>query len=115
MSRLSSITMIGKGITGWAVEHREAVLTNEAHLDPRAEMVPGTPTEPEALITVPLISKGGVKGALNLYRIGETIGACLDPVAIPELVLEETNRVISADTGLTASLYLTPRGRQVPA
>src|SRR6266542_2616956 len=62
----------GQGITGWAVQHREPVLTNQAHLDPRKIVVPGTPEdEPEALITVPLIARDSVKGALNIYRLGE--------------------------------------------
>ena len=61
----------GVGITGWAVEHREPVLSNQAHLDPRVEFVPGTPLEPEALIVVPLIARGALKGTLNVYRIGE--------------------------------------------
>jgi diguanylate cyclase (GGDEF)-like protein len=61
----------GQGITGWAVENRRPVWTNRAHLDPRVTNVPGTPVEPEALITVPLIARGALKGALNIYRIGE--------------------------------------------
>jgi diguanylate cyclase (GGDEF)-like protein len=61
----------GQGITGWAVAHRSPVLTNEAHLDPRVEFVPGTPPDPEALISVPLIARGSLKGALNIYRIGD--------------------------------------------
>ena len=61
----------GVGITGWAVEHREPVLSNQAHLDPRVAFVPGTPVEPEALIVVPLIARGVLKGTLNVYRIGE--------------------------------------------
>ena len=61
----------GVGITGWAVEHREPVLSNQAHLDPRVAFVPGTPTEPEALIVVPLIARGVLKGTLNVYRIGD--------------------------------------------
>ncbi len=61
----------GEGITGWAVENRQPVWTNRAHLDPRVVNVPGTPVEPEALITVPLIARGALKGALNIYRIGE--------------------------------------------
>ena len=61
----------GVGITGWAVEHREPVLSNQAHLDPRVAFVPGTPTEPEALIVVPLIARGALKGTLNVYRLGE--------------------------------------------
>ena len=61
----------GVGITGWAVEHREPVLSNQAHLDPRVAFVPGTPIDPEALIVVPLIARGALKGTLNVYRIGE--------------------------------------------
>ena len=64
----------GKGITGWAVERREPVLANQAHLDPRVSVVPGTPPdEPEALISVPLIARGSIKGALNIYRLGEGV------------------------------------------
>jgi diguanylate cyclase (GGDEF)-like protein len=62
----------GQGITGWAVANRQAVLTNHAHLDPRVAIVPGTPVEPEALISIPLIARGTLKGALNIYRIGES-------------------------------------------
>jgi len=61
----------GVGLTGWAVEHRRPVWTNQAHLDPRSTVVPGTPIEPEAMIVVPLIARGTLKGALNIYRIGE--------------------------------------------
>jgi len=61
----------GQGITGWAVEHREPVLANQAHLDPRVRFIPGTPIEPEALIVVPLLARGVLKGTLNIYREGE--------------------------------------------
>ncbi len=68
---LSNRVGFGEGITGWAVVHRSPVLTNAAHLDPRVAFVPGTPPDPEALITVPLIARGSLKGALNIYRVGE--------------------------------------------
>src|SRR5581483_5922215 len=61
----------GEGIVGWAVENRQPVLSNRAHLDPRSVNVPGTPVEPEAIVSVPLIARGLIKGALNIYRIGE--------------------------------------------
>jgi diguanylate cyclase (GGDEF)-like protein len=73
---LSSPIAYGRGITGWAVQHRSPVLANEAHLDPRVAFVPGTPQDPEALISVPLIARGSLKGALNIYRVGE--GASFD-------------------------------------
>ena len=61
----------GVGLTGWAAEHRTPVWTNQAHLDPRTHVIPGTPNEPEAIIVVPLVARGALKGALNIYRIGE--------------------------------------------
>ena len=68
---MSESFSFGEGITGWAVDHREAVLANQAHLDPRVRFVPGTPIEPEALIAVPLIARGHLKGTLNIYRVGD--------------------------------------------
>jgi diguanylate cyclase (GGDEF)-like protein len=62
----------GAGIAGWAAEHREAVLTNAAHEDPRMMVVPGTPPdELEALVAIPLITRDSVKGVLSIYRLGE--------------------------------------------
>jgi diguanylate cyclase (GGDEF)-like protein len=62
----------GQGITGWAVEHREPQLVNQAHLDSRVKVVPGTPPdEPEALITIPLVARDAIQGALNIYRLGD--------------------------------------------
>jgi diguanylate cyclase (GGDEF)-like protein len=60
-----------EGITGWAARNREAALVNQAHLDPRVRFVPGTPIDPEALISVPLIARAQIKGVLNIYRVGE--------------------------------------------
>ncbi len=68
---LSERFPFGEGITGWAVDNREPVLANQAHLDPRVRFVPGTPVEPEALIVVPLVARGSLKGTLNVYRIGD--------------------------------------------
>jgi len=62
---------LGSGLTGWAVERSEAVLANDAHLDPRAMIIPGTPSEAESLIVVPLRVGGDVIGTLNVGRMGE--------------------------------------------
>jgi len=68
---MSDRPILGEGITGWAINHCEAQLVNDAHLDPRVKTVPGTPEdEPESLISVPLVARGAVKGALNVYRLG---------------------------------------------
>ncbi len=63
-----------EGITGWAARRREAVLLNQANLDPRVMTIPGTPVEPEALISIPLVSRSRIKGVFNLYRAGEDTG-----------------------------------------
>jgi diguanylate cyclase (GGDEF)-like protein/excisionase family DNA binding protein len=61
---------LGTGLTGWAVDHREAVLANDAHHDPRSIQIPGTPFEPESMVIVPLMAEGEVLGTLNIGRMG---------------------------------------------
>jgi diguanylate cyclase (GGDEF)-like protein len=70
---MSTTISFSEGITGWATRHREAVLCNQAHLDPRVRTVPGTPLEPEALICIPLIARDQIKGTLNIYREGDAV------------------------------------------
>ena len=62
---------LGTGLNGWAVDHSESVLANQAHLDPRSVQVPGTPFEPESMIVVPLLVNGEAIGTLNIGRMGE--------------------------------------------
>jgi diguanylate cyclase (GGDEF)-like protein/excisionase family DNA binding protein len=64
------IIPFGRGLMGWVVEHAEAVLANDALADPRALQIPGTPSDEEALIVVPLISDGQVTGSMNVSRVG---------------------------------------------
>ncbi|HEY4753535.1 MAG TPA: diguanylate cyclase, partial [Candidatus Limnocylindrales bacterium] len=61
---------VDDGLTGWAIRNGEAVLANEAHLDPRVMQIPGTPEEPEAMIVCPLMVGGEVVGTLNVSRMG---------------------------------------------
>ncbi|HET6776185.1 MAG TPA: diguanylate cyclase, partial [Actinomycetota bacterium] len=60
----------GDGITGLAAERLEAICANDAHLDPRAQNIPGTSIAEESLIAVPLVARNELKGVLNLYRTG---------------------------------------------
>jgi diguanylate cyclase (GGDEF)-like protein len=60
----------GAGITGSVAERGEPELVANVMDDPRAEQIPGTPVEPEALIVVPLLARQELKGTLNLYRLG---------------------------------------------
>ena len=64
------IVPFGQGLMGWAVEHGEPVLANDALTDPRAMQIPGTPDDPEALVVVPLMADGDVIGCMNISRIG---------------------------------------------
>ncbi|HJW22289.1 MAG TPA: EAL domain-containing protein [Candidatus Limnocylindrales bacterium] len=67
---LSYEAPLGTGLTGWAVDHKEPVLANDAHLDTRSVQIPGTPFEPESMIVVPLMAEGEVLGTLNIGRMG---------------------------------------------
>jgi diguanylate cyclase (GGDEF)-like protein/excisionase family DNA binding protein len=60
----------GRGLMGWAVEHAQPILANDALNDPRAMQIPGTPADPEAVVVVPLIADGEVLGAMNASRVG---------------------------------------------
>ncbi|HET6379738.1 MAG TPA: GAF domain-containing protein, partial [candidate division Zixibacteria bacterium] len=64
------VVPFGGGLMGWALEHNEPVLANDALNDPRAMQVPGTPADPEALVVVPLVAEGEVIGCLNISRVG---------------------------------------------
>lgn len=61
----------GYGITGTAAESRHPQLVENAVQDPRSQLVPGTPDEPESMIAVPLLAGEELKGVLCLYRLGE--------------------------------------------
>ena len=65
---------VGLGLTGIAAETREPVLSNEAHLDPRARLVPDTDVSPEAVMCVPLLVRQELIGVLSVYRMGEDCG-----------------------------------------
>ena len=63
---------LGEGLIGWAAANARPVLANDANVDPRAGHVEGTPeSEPEAIISVPLVARGTVLGAISMYREAE--------------------------------------------
>ncbi|MGZ6299487.1 MAG: GAF domain-containing protein, partial [Candidatus Limnocylindria bacterium] len=67
---MAYIVPFGRGLMGWATDHAEPVLANDALNDPRAMQIPGTPADPEALAVVPLVSGGEVIGCMNISRVG---------------------------------------------
>jgi diguanylate cyclase (GGDEF)-like protein/excisionase family DNA binding protein len=60
----------GRGLMGWAVDHKQPILANDALNDPRALQIPGTPADPEAVVVVPLVADAEVLGVLNVSRVG---------------------------------------------
>jgi diguanylate cyclase (GGDEF)-like protein len=60
---------VGEG-TGRAVLNQEPIASSDAHIDPRAALVPGTLPEPEAILCLPLTARARRLGALTLYRRG---------------------------------------------
>lgn len=61
----------GEGLTGKAALTRKSIVSNDAHLDPAAGVVPGTAQTAEAVACAPLIARERLLGILTLYRTGE--------------------------------------------
>lgn len=64
---------LGTGITGWVVENRQTRNVPNVCEEPVSSVVAGTPDEPEAFVCVPLMARGSVLGALNVYRSGQDV------------------------------------------
>jgi diguanylate cyclase (GGDEF)-like protein len=83
------------GLTGKAARERRPVVSNDAHVDPRAGLVPGTKPTPEAVACMPLVAREALLGVLSLYRRGprrafadEEIELVADFAAIAALALD---------------------------
>jgi signal transduction protein with GAF and PtsI domain len=63
---------VGQGITGWVAEHHETVAISEkAALDPRFQFFHELPEDSyEAFLSVPLMCRGRVVGAINVQHRG---------------------------------------------
>ena len=64
------IIPFGSGLMGWAVQHGQPILANDALNDGRALQIPGTPADLEAVTVVPLLAEGTAIGCLNVSRVG---------------------------------------------
>jgi GAF domain-containing protein len=60
----------GEGLTGLAALERRAAVSNNAHVDTRSGLVPGTERLPEAVACMPLIARERLLGVLSIYRTG---------------------------------------------
>lgn len=56
----------GQGLTGCVAQTGVGMISNHSESDPRSIQVPGTPVEPESIISVPLTWSGEVIGVITL-------------------------------------------------
>ena len=61
---------IGEGATGKAAQSGLAIISNFADQDHRTVQIPGTPDEPESLMSVPLMWSGEVIGVITINAKG---------------------------------------------
>jgi PAS domain S-box-containing protein len=59
---------VGEGVAGWVVEHREAVLIDDLHEDPRWVRSPDAGRDHRSSIIVPLLVGEDVIGALMIFH-----------------------------------------------
>lgn len=88
---------LGQGITGSVAQSGVGEKVNRSDLDPRSYHVPGTPRDPENLISVPLVSEGRVIGVMTVTRLGE------------EGFVEQDLRIVSALAGYAATVLVNAR------
>ncbi|MGH2427740.1 MAG: GAF domain-containing protein [Candidatus Limnocylindria bacterium] len=61
---------IGEGFTGWAAEHGEPLLINDALEDERGKTIDGTEDVPESMLVVPMLFEGRALGVIVLSQLG---------------------------------------------
>jgi diguanylate cyclase (GGDEF)-like protein len=84
-----SVCRFGEGVSGEVAVSGQAEVVNEAHREPRARQIEGTPVEgAEALLCVPMVARGELRGVMNLYRTGGGVGFDDDDLAMAERFAE---------------------------
>jgi diguanylate cyclase (GGDEF)-like protein len=63
-------TKLGEGFTGWAAQHGEALLIDDANADPRGVTIPGTDDVDESMLVVPMRYDEHVVGVIALSKLG---------------------------------------------
>ncbi len=61
---------LGEGVTGKVAQTGLGIISNYAEADTRTVQIPGTPEEPESIISVPLMWSGDVIGVITLNAKG---------------------------------------------
>jgi|GEM_PF-322199 len=97
---------VGEGLSGLAVQSKCSYILNEAHLSTLSKHMEGTPLEPEALLTVPLLQRGQAAGVLAVSRYGEGVQFGPADQEIAELLASQAVVAIN-----NARLYVHVRRR----
>ncbi|MEI7743785.1 MAG: diguanylate cyclase [Chloroflexota bacterium] len=63
-------TRIGEGLTGWAAQHRQPALVDDAAADPRGVTIAGTPRVDESMLVAPMLHDETLVGVITLCRLG---------------------------------------------
>ncbi len=61
---------LGEGFTGWVAQHGEAILVNDANLDPRGATIAGTEDVDESMLVVPMRYDAATIGVITLSKLG---------------------------------------------
>ncbi len=61
---------LGEGFTGWVAQHGEALLINDANIDPRGANIVGTEDVDESMLVVPMRYDQVIVGVITLSKLG---------------------------------------------
>jgi len=61
---------LGEGFTGWVALHGEALLIDDANVDPRGSTIPGTDDVDESMLVVPMRYDQQIVGVITLSKLG---------------------------------------------
>ncbi len=61
---------LGEGFTGWVALHGEALLIDDANVDPRGSTIPGTDDVDESMLVVPMRYDQQTVGVITLSKLG---------------------------------------------
>ena len=90
---LSYSVRIGEGIVGRAISRDKPELIHDAHTDARSVNIPGTPNEPESILSIPIRTIKEDIGVIALHRIGRRTFSG-DEMEMAEVIAKQFSAVI---------------------
>lgn len=107
-------TKVGIGFTGWAAEHGEALLINDANADPRGAKIVGTDDVDESMVVVPMMFDDDVLGVVTLSKLGLNQFDVRD-VRLMQILADAAATAIQSGRGLDESRRATARMQRLLA